>query len=168
MLVRSKLVWTTFGIVVVGCLSVSGIAYYRVNSIKQSGCADIPPPDLSIQHWGDLRARLRAYQNDETPDAYITLEADEIVAIYDDAVSYDLLLEFKGDRTRAKIKFPLESGCYQIEFEGKVSIEGNVAQMVPTKLKLGAMDLAGTMGSRRYLIGPDLVPDEKSAPIVVL
>lgn len=124
-------------VLVTGALGVSTV--YR--AMFSSTCQEIEYVDLPIELVIDVKQRKEAYQLDPAGNQ-LALSGDELSFLVRGMYAFKIRIWFAEGQTRVMGAFPRDTGCYNVDAIGDLTIESGVLTFDADQLVVGEIDLA--------------------------
>lgn len=134
-------------------------------SLLSARCIPVPKADLTVDQIVDLKLRWKAYRRSESEAARFELSPIEAAFLLSGESATSVYLRSEGDRLAANLSVPVQGGCYNVDYYGKVRVEHGVATLEPDRFVIGGTDLTeltslgGAVGGTTNVITPDDLED---------
>ena len=118
-------------------------------------CDRVPFVDLSIKDIVQIRRRSESYRKSTNTNDYFELSDKEISFLMKDMFSFDVWVAFDGQKLHSKVAYPVEGGCYNLDFRGTVQVVDTVAEVSVTHLDVGQYNVDSWVGGRSFQFRPE-------------
>lgn len=115
-------------------------------------CEELQRADLSIDELVAIKRRVDDYRRD--PTAPLHLSGREASFLLREQWRYPVFVSLGDDRVRVQATVPDDRGCYNVHFEGRVSVQQGVAAVRASSLVVGRLDLTPWIDGRSFEVRP--------------
>ncbi len=127
-------------------------AAYAWSLAVSGSCGDLERADLSIDELVAVKRRVDAYRRD--PSTALHLSGREASFVLREQWRYPVFVALHGDELELNAQVESASGCYDIGFRGQVTVDAGVAQIVPSALRVGDLDLSRWAAGHGFQLRP--------------
>lgn len=139
------------GALVIGAL----VATSLWTSAKSESCSEQPAAALEFEEIITLKRRTEAWQAERGSESRLKLSGAEVTFLLQELAHAQAAVHLDGDTMAATFAVPTDDGCYNIDFEGRVSVADATATIRPRRLIVGDADLSAWVQDRRFVLVPE-------------
>lgn len=149
---------------VVACLigAASLTSSWAVAAAGPSACMDLQQAEFAtIEELVVTKEKVLAYERDPEGNE-LALSGKEASFLLADNLKYPVWIETRADELYVQFALPEDDDdhCYNIEFQGQVSVRDGLAHVVPSTVRVGNLDLSRFVAGRPV----DASPDDLTGP----
>jgi hypothetical protein len=133
-------------------LTLAGGGLYLWSLALSDECEELQRADLSIDELVAIKRRVDAYRRD--PSSTLHLTGREASFLLREQWRYPVFVSLEGEQMRVQATIPDDRGCYNVHFQGHVSVDDGVAAVRATHLDVGELDLTGWIAERSFEVQP--------------
>jgi len=147
-----------------GFVLLAGVSLAYTWSLATSGCEELRRSDLSLHDMVMIKRQIdKAEKEPATP---IQLNGEEATFLLADNLRLPVYIDAADDELHAHVVLEQEARCFDIRFQGRVEVDKGVASVMPSRLKLGSLDLSSVLGDRVWTLPDWLLGDPEVAAVL--
>lgn len=165
--VAVRATWSRIPLGVVAC--VVGLASiwgsWAVEAVGPSPCMELQQAEFpTIEELIGTKDKVLAYVRE--PVGELSLSGKEASFVLADNLQYPVWIETRNDELFVQMALPDDERCYNIEFLGRVSVEGGLAHVVPSAVRAGQLDLSPFVRGRALDVTPSDITGPKARQLL--
>lgn len=134
-----------------GCLGigVTGLGgSWAAWAVGPEPCMEIRHAQFTIDELIVTTDKVRAYESE--PEGELVLSGREVSFVLADGLKFPVWIETRGDELFVQAALPQEELCYNVEFQGQVVVGDGHAEVVPSSLTVGRLDVSPVVKGRPF------------------
>ena len=147
-----------------GVVVLSGVSAAYTWSLATSGCDELRRSDLSLHDMVMIKRQIDKAEKE--PTTAIQLNGEEATFLLADNLRLPVYIDAADDELLAHVVLEQKERCIDIRFQGRVEVDQGVASVMPSRLKLGSLDLSSVLGDRMWTLPDWLVGDHEVAAVL--
>lgn len=145
----------------VGSLLVGASGFggsFAAHAVGPDPCMDLRQAQFTIDELIGTKDKVLAYEAE--PEGELALSGKEVSFVLADNLKFPVWVETRGDELFVQAALPVEPAtdeaprCWNVEFQGAVTVAGGQATVVPTALTVGHLPLSLLVAGRRFDVAP--------------
>lgn len=137
-LLRHRAIRVVLGISFLAISVVSFFGASLIHRAKSASCDEVQRVDLTLEEMGQIKRKVDMHRLGDP----LSITGEEASFILNDHLRVPIHLQTQHDELLAHLALPDNGRCWNVMFRGTVQVDDGIAQIVPTELHIGNVDLS--------------------------